>query len=254
MHDSRDNSARAVPAPPPARRELQRRGAVIGPLIGAVMAAGCLPLDDLSRYSDGAPSASDAGRVAANENARTPNPPAHGSGSAVTSPLATRSGTPRAGSADRASGRAPGAAPPAFEPSDAAAAPVRDGCLELASEPDAGSGSCYALSTQRLPWVEALATCEAWGGSLVSINSALEDERLGPALSAPIWLGANDREREGTQRWANGDPFEFERFGAGEPNNAFGVQDCVERRDIGTWGDRACTVPNDFLCERPLAP
>ena len=145
-----------------------------------------------------------------------------------------------------------GAAPDTLADGGAPPSLLPDACAPIDAS-DVLVASCYAVSREPRSWSAALAACLDWGGSLVSINTPGEDAALGSLLSGSIWIGANDRAREGVMTWANADPFQFERFAAGEPDNTFGVQDCVERRADSTWNDRACSVSLFFACERPLA-
>ena len=73
-----------------------------------------------------------------------------------------------------------------------------EGCVER-SEPHAGLGSCYAIAREPAIWGEALARCEGWGGSLVSINSASESDWL--AATVDVSKGKSKRLRAmGTSR------------------------------------------------------
>ena len=239
------------------RRALARRTGVAS----ALLYLGCLPLDDLSSYSSEQQPLTDAGLAGPAVSHAAPEPDAR-------PPRTPTLSRPRPPSTDA---RAPGGGAAPSEPEDPPASgsetptpggadagaetssPIA-GCITLGDTADVEPGSCYAISAERRPWAEALLVCQRWGGSLVSINSASEADLLDAAVSVAIWIGANDREREGTLRWANADPFEFERFAAGEPNNALGIQDCVERRADSSWGDRVCSVQNVFVCERPFVP
>lgn len=223
-------------------------------LLAAVALASCLPLEDLSHYSRGDGPAPDAGHQFTNatpsvEPSASPGPPSRPPPRSEEPP--TRGDTPIEPPDDGNS--EPGEDPTLPEPiADAGAPPgLPEGCF---TRPDggAGIGSCYTLSRAPSSWSAALAACVDWGGSLVSINSETESDWLAAKVDGTIWIGANDRLREGTFGWANGDAFQFELFAAGEPDNTFGVQDCVERRVDSSWNDRACNVENPFVCERPL--
>jgi lectin-like protein len=218
-----------------------------GRALAALTLASCLPLDDLSHYSRGADPVEDAGL---NFTSATPSlaPSAN-----VGLPSRSSSGAPPEAEDDPGEPREPGPQPMLPERGADAGSPsgVPAGCLARL-EIDAGVGSCYALSREAASWSAALAACAAWGGSLVSLNSASESDWLAATIDLTIWIGANDRGREGTFSWANGDAFVFELFAPGEPDNTFGVQDCVERRIDSSWNDRACSTPNPFVCEGPL--
>lgn len=234
-----------------------------GAMLATLALAGCLPQNDLASYSRGAEdesaSAPDASFIGASlEPTASDLPVPVGREPEPSSPTRPGSGTPRAGARGE-----PASAPPERPdepalPADTDAGvpegPVPEACLQLDGDAGTDNGSCYALSRAPLSWTAALAACEDWGGSLVSITSEAEDVLLGTALSGTVWIGANDRQTEGTFVWANADPFELAAFAPGEPDNTFGIQDCIERRADGLWNDRACSVQNVFVCERPRSP
>jgi hypothetical protein len=115
---------------------------------------------------------------------------------------------------------------------------------------DAVNRACYRLSNQTESWLVARGQCEARGESLVTISTAAENAFLDAGFGVTFWIGANDREVEGLFEWASGEPFEFSDFLVGDPDNLFGVQDCVEKIPSGgQWQDRACNVQNLFVCE-----
>jgi len=63
---------------------------------------------------------------------------------------------------------------------------------------------CYkyhsTLTTQPL----AEAACVSEGGTLVSINSADEQNYVVSLSRSDIWIGLNDRDTEGIYRWESG--------------------------------------------------
>ncbi len=265
--DHQQSSARTslrAPAAPSATAPILALGRL--GLVCALTGLGCLPLEDLGSYSQEPEQEplSGAGAATAVITSGPTRPDLSSSPSSEPAPTPQRSdGGVALAEEERPlpSEDRPRPSPPEkSESADAGAVPPplpAPGCAEGIEGIEGGptsSGSCYGISRQRLPWDEALAVCQRWGGSLVSINSADEDALLASTLNVTVWIGASDRAREGNFVWANGEPFLFERFAAGEPNDAFNVQDCVERRVDGSWGDRACSVDNFFVCERALAP
>jgi Lectin C-type domain len=116
-------------------------------------------------------------------------------------------------------------------------------------EPQAGV--CYRVSANAAPWGAAQRACAFEGGNLLTITSASEDAWLAASFPITFWIGANDRAVEGRFEWDSGDLFAFSNFDAGEPNNLFRAQDCVEKvAPSGRWHDRDCNVQNRFVCER----
>jgi hypothetical protein len=141
---------------------------------------------------------------------------------------------------------APGAGeeqPPAPEPLPSCAA---EG--EFAS----GDGaSCYLVSSQDAGWLDALETCQSWGGSLVNIDSREEDDLLGERMATTFWIAASDRVQEGQMFWSGGRPLGFSNWTPGQPDDFQGREDCVVKTaPAGTWNDRPCGNVFPFVCER----
>jgi hypothetical protein len=122
-----------------------------------------------------------------------------------------------------------------------------------AGETQSGS-SCYRYVQLAKTWTDAQADCQAWGGSLVSINSAAENALIDTIRARnTVWLGFNDLAVEGTFVWVNGDPVTYTNWDGGEPNNSNGVEDCAQMwRTKGYWNDGNCSFAYYFVCERPL--
>ncbi|HVZ36516.1 MAG TPA: lectin-like protein, partial [Polyangiaceae bacterium] len=98
----------------------------------------------------------------------------------------------------------------------------------------------------------AATACTAWGGELAEIDSAAEDALLGTRMTAPVWIGANDRVTEGTMVWSNGSPLQYANWAMGQPDNYLGAEDCVVKLSpAGTWNDTSCASLNAYVCERP---
>ncbi len=155
------------------------------------------------------------------------------------------------------------AAPDRSAPDDLAAGEARS-CL---SDEHGRGNRCYALLSPLLPVDQKAASqlCAARGATLVAIGGAPEDAFLYgllPATAQGVWLGLV-RTGPGKQdfAWLNGEPFVYQRFAPGEPNNAGGVEDCVvlwgpglvDPALRGRWNDAPCGFPRDrLLCERVL--
>ena len=77
------------------------------------------------------------------------------------------------------------------------------------------------VATPAMTWSEARAWALGKGGYLAVINSQAEQDALQKWFSrlAP-WIGMTDEAAEGTWLWTNGDPADFTRWAANEPNNS----------------------------------
>jgi hypothetical protein len=117
---------------------------------------------------------------------------------------------------------------------------------------------CYHFFASYATWQAALASCQSWGGSLVSINSQAENDYLWNNYVRNVtytWIGLNDTSVEGTFVWANGDPVVYTHwYGGGAPIND--AEDCIIMTawhlDDGTWTDLPCSSGSSayYMCER----
>jgi hypothetical protein len=124
-------------------------------------------------------------------------------------------------------------------------------CTGLGEFPDAEGTTCYLRSTANAGWTEAQTSCRAWGGGLVVVDSAEEDQFLGTHLDATFWIGASDLIQEGRVLWNGGAPIAFSHWAMGEPNDYQGREDCVVKTmPDGSWNDVPCRNLNAYVCER----
>jgi hypothetical protein len=113
------------------------------------------------------------------------------------------------------------------------------------------TGHAYRVRRARQPWFQAKDSCERTGTGihLAVLDDAAELAAVQTLIDVPvIWIGMNDVDQEGHFVVVTGGPAIFHPWGAGEPNNAQGGEDCVEL--IGAkLNDDACDTPLPFLCE-----
>ena len=219
----------------------------------SIALAACLPLDDLSEYSSASVipfaggasgsggTASGAPSVSASSGGTLSGEGMGGDLSLDPSNMEGRSG------AAGALGDSGGGASSLAGTSDAGA------CSGDGEFAEAEGQSCYRLTADTALWVDARAACLSWGGDLVSIESAAEDDFLTSRSTIDVWIGANDRELEGTLVWADGSPLVYTNWGDAQPDDFGAQEDCGEKRvvDAGGWNDRPCDgTLQEFLCER----
>lgn len=134
-------------------------------------------------------------------------------------------------------------------------------------EPFVSAVGAYALCVEVTTRSLAGVACDAMNMSLMQIDDSAENDAVQAEMdsrfgSAQYFVGGQDavegawRWPDGTQFWAgaaNGAPVggAFESWNAGEPNNANGVEDCMEVSGAGGWNDVPCTDLRRFVCERP---
>ena len=156
---------------------------------------------------------------------------------------------------------------PAVEPDSAvrlARCDATDGDVSIL---DQTTGHCYFWVNVPVDRLEATLRCEQAGAELATISSSAENDIVGQvapnvqpdpdvASSFDSWIGANDITVEGTFVWDGGEPFNFDAFRDGEPNNNNiddpDGEDCVVfEGDSNLWDDRSCNLGVfRFICER----
>jgi hypothetical protein len=86
------------------------------------------------------------------------------------------------------------------------------------------NGHTYYKSKKIVHWDEAAAICPKYGGHLVTITSAEENQALIAAIKAKnirrnIWIGLSDHEQEGKWKWITGEEVTFTYWDATQPDN-----------------------------------
>ena len=121
---------------------------------------------------------------------------------------------------------------------------------------DSFDDSCYLLSSVEMGWDDAWDYCGSIGGYLLEIDSS---EEINFVLQkyithAYLWVGGNDKEKEGTFLWQNSKkaiPADY--FFPGEPNDQHG-EDCAQfycqTVRVGKLNDTDCTRKLRFICEK----
>ena len=70
-------------------------------------------------------------------------------------------------------------------------------------------------------------------------------------LFSDVWIGLNDKFREGLYSWSDGSLAEFTAWGGGQPGRPRDDEDCVKMDPYYTWAWKIfrCQHPNAFICE-----
>ena len=125
-----------------------------------------------------------------------------------------------------------------------------------ASSPDESAGKHrYKIYYDTLTWEEAKAACEAKGGHLATITSEKEQYllELSNDKNQNLWIGGY-KNVEGQWCWVTGEPWEYENWGDGEPNNSSNVvagESCVAMWPE-QWNDLAngnIYEQSGYICE-----
>ncbi|XP_061418263.1 collectin-11-like isoform X2 [Lethenteron reissneri] len=114
----------------------------------------------------------------------------------------------------------------------------------------------YLLVREERAYSEAALHCRSRGGLLAMPRDETTNALLAAYVShaglARVFIGLHDGAREGAFAYEDGaslGPTAFTRWRPGEPNNAFGGEDCVEMESGGGWNDVSCANTMYFVCE-----
>ena len=123
------------------------------------------------------------------------------------------------------------------------------------------NGHIYSLFNENLTWEEAEAVCVAFGGHLVSITDSNEQRLIENLITSGIdkayWIGASDDSSEGTWTWTTEEPFSYNNWSSGQPNNTNGIENyAAVYKENGTnvsknkWNDTSVEGEKfGFICE-----
>jgi hypothetical protein len=221
-------------------------------LLGAAI-GGCFSLEPLSSYSSGGPTLRETPAVE-QPAPSAPEPAAAPSEPETEEPVSEGAPGEGALALEPSEALEPGAASEPDEmPQQTASEPAETPpCSGPGEFPSADAQTCYRAVTQAASWTDAFAGCQAWGGGLVIIDSAEEDELIGQHIAASSWIGASDLVQEGRMLWIGGAPVTFANWAMGQPDDFQAREDCVVKIvPAGSWNDLPCRNLNTYVCERP---
>lgn len=123
------------------------------------------------------------------------------------------------------------------------------------SSAESTDGHKYEIFRETLTWEEAKAACEAKGGHLATITSQ-EEQKMIESLNtqnSKLWIGGY-KNSAGEWCWVTGEPWEYQNWGDGEPNNSSNVvadESCVAVWPV-KWNDLANSntyEQSGYICE-----
>jgi Lectin C-type domain/Calx-beta domain/Ser-Thr-rich glycosyl-phosphatidyl-inositol-anchored membrane family/FG-GAP-like repeat/PA14 domain/LysM domain len=117
------------------------------------------------------------------------------------------------------------------------------------------NGHKYMLTRTAKTWEDAQLEAQQYGGNLVTINDATEDQWIQSTFgtSESFWIGLTDKVNEGTFTWINGEAVTYTNWNPGEPNNFDGKEDYVHTSGSGKWNDNSSTALYRGLIEIPFS-
>ena len=112
---------------------------------------------------------------------------------------------------------------------------------------------CYLWSNITKTWREAEEYCNQIGGHLAFVKNEEIDKYIRSKVGQipdkdhdfynhPTypWIGGTDQEQEGNWKWSDGSPFNFTKWGNGQPDDYKKCEDCLQfngERTIDGWND-----------------
>ena len=111
------------------------------------------------------------------------------------------------------------------------------------------NNSVYEVYKDEVTWERANEICNQKGGHLVIINNKSEDEYIKTLVDQSIWLGINDKEKEGTWIDSLGNKVDYTNWDTNQPDNCFGLENYGELWTFGKWNDEFEFVHRGFICE-----
>lgn len=111
------------------------------------------------------------------------------------------------------------------------------------------NNSVYEVYRDEVTWERANEICKQKGGHLVIINSKSENEYIQTLVNQSIWLGINDKEKEGTWIDSLGNKVSYTNWDTNQPDNCFALENYGELWTSGKWNDEFEFVHRGFICE-----
>ncbi|XP_070410943.1 secretory phospholipase A2 receptor isoform X2 [Nothobranchius furzeri] len=135
--------------------------------------------------------------------------------------------------------------------------PVKASGCEHFWESNQDLGACYQFNLYTiLTWSQALSTCQAQGGNLLSITSLAEHRYVHDRLAsvgAMVWIGLNHLEERHGWQWSDGAPLALVNFTTAldasplENNRQCGVYNSAYG---GQWQSLSCEAAMPYICKK----
>ncbi len=114
------------------------------------------------------------------------------------------------------------------------------------------NGHQYFQSLLSVDWSGASQFALSQQSHLVAVNTNGENSFLAGSMSTNMaYTAGNDLAVEGIFVWSNGDPFIYQNWAPGQPDNANNKEDVIALAIDGTWRDVDQQLSRPFLVELP---
>ncbi|MEQ2205377.1 hypothetical protein XENOCAPTIV_024448, partial [Xenoophorus captivus] len=126
-------------------------------------------------------------------------------------------------------------------------------CCEHFWESNHELRACYQFNLYTLlTWSQALSTCQAQGGNLLSITSLAEHRYIRDRLAnvgAMVWIGLNHLKNGYGWKWSDGAPLSLVNFTT-DKNEDDDRRDCAAYSDLtNTLMPRPCDTKHEWICK-----
>ena len=101
------------------------------------------------------------------------------------------------------------------------------------------TGHLYRSVWYAPSWSAAVEVCRGLGAHLVTISDATEAAFVESHFQGTSWIGATDGHQEGRFTWVTAEPFTYQDWAPGEPDESHGEDDCAALDLDNRWHDRA---------------
>jgi len=118
------------------------------------------------------------------------------------------------------------------------------------------SGMCFIRCASPTTRDDARARCQAWGGTLASLDTTAANACANKADTPYSWIGLEQGPAVSPSTnwtWSSGVPFTFTAWGANEPNDGDTVENGTQNCGVatsGAWDDLECNDSLGFICRR----
>ena len=113
-------------------------------------------------------------------------------------------------------------------------------------------------TNEKRNWIDAESFYQKKEGHLVSVTSkSVQAYMLNIVGHNKVWIEARFQESEGSWKWSDFSPFEFEAWAPGEPSEKE-EESCVELYNAGVeyrgWNNLDCGATLNFTCAKHILP